>query len=259
MYVIPISVLYLYHSSMNLYSCSTTTFHSLSISSTAIGRYPNIVLIMSCYIFFFSKNIVYRSSISVFIAKALNSIMKSTVFHFPCLKVSIFHLASAAFVLSLNVVLSSLTNSSQSWVSNSLSSLLSFLCAYIPATFPLRCAKIAVILLLVSITLLLLRNNCIPLYQSSNFVQSLSNHPGSETILFGVTACTLLFIVAGASATDISSSDYSFISLEALFVIFKNPSFSDNTLISSVLCKLILFFLWFMPHMFCSSSSGNFV
>ena len=202
---------------------------------------------MTCYIFFFSKNIVCRSSVSAFITKALNSIMKSYMFHFSCLKVSIFHLASVAFILSLNVVF------------NSLSSSLSFLYIYISAIPPLRHAKIAVILLLVPMILLLLRNNCISLYQSSNFVQSLLNHFESRTILFGVTAYILLFIVAGTSAIDISSSDCLFILLEALFVIFKNLSLLDNVSISSILCKLILFFSWSMPHMFCSLSDSNFV
>ena len=114
--------------------------------------------------FFFSKNIACNLSISVFIAKTLNSIMKSTVFCFSCLKDLIFHLVSAAFILLLNVVLISLTNLSQFWVSSSLSSLLSFLYVYIPAIFPLKHARITVILLSVFMILLLLRNNLIPLH-----------------------------------------------------------------------------------------------
>jgi len=106
----------------------------------------------------------------------------------------------------------------------------------------LRHARITVILLLVSMTLLLLRNNCIFLHQSPNFVQFPLNYLGSRTILFGVTACTLSFIVTGAGATNICLSDYLFISLEASFVIFKNPSLSNNALILSVLCELVLFF-----------------
>jgi len=173
------------------------TFHSLSDSSTVIGGYPNIVLMISCHTFFFSKKMACSSSVSAFIAKASNSIMKSAMFYFPCLKVLIFHSASATFVLSLNIVLISLTNSSQSWVPNSLSSLLSFFHAYIPATPPLRCARIAVILSSVSITLLLLRNNLIPLYQSSNFILSLLNHPGSRIMFLGIIACLFVFIVTG--------------------------------------------------------------
>jgi len=152
---------------VDLYLCPTeviTIFHSLSVSGVAIGRYSNMVLIIFCYTFFFSKNIACSSFVSAFIAKASNSIMKSTVFHFFCLKDFIFYLVSTVFVLSLNVVLISLTNSSQSWVFSSLSSLLSFFCAYIPAIPPLRHARITVILLSVSITLLLLRNNFIPLH-----------------------------------------------------------------------------------------------
>ena len=37
------------------------TFHSLSVSSTAMGGYPKIILIMSCQTFFFSRNIAYNS------------------------------------------------------------------------------------------------------------------------------------------------------------------------------------------------------
>ena len=104
------------------------TFYSLSDSSTAMGRYLSIILMMSCHIFFFNRNIACSSSISTFIARVPNSIIKSAVFHFPYLKVSIFYLASAAFVLSLNVVLISLMKSSQSCVPSSLSSSLSFFC-----------------------------------------------------------------------------------------------------------------------------------
>ena len=102
---------------MDLCSCPTeviATFHFLSISGAVIDRYPNMVLMMFCYTFFFSKNIIYRSFVSTFIAKTLNSIMKSAVFRFPCLKDSIFYLASAVFILLLNVVLISLINLSQS-------------------------------------------------------------------------------------------------------------------------------------------------
>ena len=138
---------------------------------------------MSCQTFFFSRKMVCSSSVSAFMASGLNSIMKSAVFYFSCLKDSILHLAFAVFILLLNVVLMSFTKLSQFWVPISLSSSSSFFCIYISATPPLRRAKIAVILLLVSMTLLLLRNNLIPLYQSSNFVLSPSNYLGSGTIV----------------------------------------------------------------------------
>jgi len=144
---------------------------------------------MSCHAFFFNKKMACSSSVSAFMASALNSIMKSAVFHFSCLNISIFHSVSAALDLSLNVVLISFTKSSQSWVPNSSSSLSSFFYVYIPATPPLRQARIVVILSSVSMTLLLLRNNHIPLHQSSNFVQLLSNHSGSGTIFLGNPAC----------------------------------------------------------------------
>ena len=154
---------------------------------------------MFCHTFFFSRKMAYSSSISAFMTSMSNSIMKSTVFCFPCLKDSILHSASAAFILLLNVILISFMKLSQSWVPISSSSSLSFFYVYISTTFLLRRAKIAVILLL-------LRNNCIPLHQSSNFVQSPSNHPGSSTMFFGILACMFLLITAGTGATDISVS-----------------------------------------------------
>ena len=135
-------------------------------------------------------------------ANTSNSIIKSTVFFFSCLKVSIFYLVSAIFILLLNIVLISLMKSSQSWVPSSSSSSSSFLYAYMSATPHLRRARIAMILLSFSITLLLLRNNLIPLYQSSNFVWSPSNHPGSSTMLLGIIAC--MFSFASAGDPDIS-------------------------------------------------------
>ena len=228
---------------MDSYSCPTeviTTFRSLSVSSAIIGGYPNMVLIISCHTFFFSKNIACRLSVSTFIAKVSNSIMKSAVFRFSCLKDSIFYLASTIFVLSLNVILISLTNLSQFWVPSSLSSLLSFLCVYMPATPQKRCTKIAMILSLVSMTLLLLRNNLISFHQSSNFIQSLSSYPRSRTILLGITACLFSFASTGAGATDISLSDRLYVSSKASFVIFKDHNLLDNASISFVLCELVL-------------------
>ena len=196
---------------------------------------------ISCRMFFFNRKMTCSSSISTFIASASNLIMKSAVFHFPCLNISIFHSAFAVLDLSLNVVLISFTKSSQSWVPSSLSSSSSFFCVYIPATPLLKRARIAVILSSVSRTLLLLRNNHIPLHQSSNFIQSPSNHPGSSTIFFGIPTCTFLLIpaVAGAGADEISISIHSSL-LEASSVICKDSSHSDNASISFVLLKLIL-------------------
>ena len=112
LYVILVLVLKSFLSSIDLYPWPTNviaTFHSLSDSGAAIGRYPSIVLIMLCHTFFFNRNIVYSLSISVFIVRASNSIIKSTVFCFPCLKVLIFYSTSVAFILLLNVILISLT------------------------------------------------------------------------------------------------------------------------------------------------------
>ena len=90
----------------------------------------------------------------------------------------------------------------------------------------------------VPLTLLLLRNNLIPLYQSSNFVRSLSNYPGSRTMLFGISADSFT-AGATAGAVDISVS-ICLLSDEASLLIYKDPSHSDNASISFVLFELIL-------------------
>ena len=115
-YITLVPVLQSWHPSIDSYPCLTdviATFHSLSDSGMAIGGYPKIILMMFCHTFFFNKKMACSLSVSIFVANASNSIMKSAVFFFPCLKVSIFHLASATFVLSLNMFLISWTNSSQ--------------------------------------------------------------------------------------------------------------------------------------------------
>ena len=126
---------------MGSYPCPTNviaTFHSLSVFGATISGYSSIVLIILYHTFFFNKKMVCSSSVSAFVANALNSIIKSTVFFFSCLKVLIFYSAFAVFVLSLNIVLISLMKSSQSWVLSSSSSSSSFLYVYIPTTPPLR-------------------------------------------------------------------------------------------------------------------------
>ena len=89
----------------------------------------------------------------------------------------------------------------------------------------------------VPVTLLLLKNNLIPLHQSLNFVQLLSNYSGSETIPFGISACT--FSLVATNAVDIVVSVHLSL-LEASFVIFNNPNLSDNTSISFILLELVL-------------------
>ena len=109
---------------------------------------------------------------------------------------------------------------------------------YIFATPPLRYVRIAIILSSVSMTLLLLRNNCILPYQSSNFVQFPLNYPRSRTILLVTITYTFLFI--GTCTTDISLSDHLFVCSEAFFMIFNNPSLSDSASLLFVLYELIL-------------------
>jgi len=53
----------------------------------------------------------------------------------------------------------------------------------------------------------------------------------------------LSFVAVGAGATDISSSDHLYVSSEALFVICKDPSFSDNVSILSIRLELVLVLL----------------
>ena len=152
---------------MNSYSCPTkviTTFYSLSVSGAAISRYPSMVLIISARIFFFNKNIACMSSVSVFMANASNSIIKSAICFLPYWNVLIFHSASAALFLLLKAVLISLMNSFQSWMSSVFFSLLIFFYTKISAIPPLSQASIVVILSFTATTLLFLRNNWIPLH-----------------------------------------------------------------------------------------------
>jgi len=102
---------------VNSYSCPTeiiAIFYSLSFSGAAIGGYSNIIFIIFVQTFFFNGNMMCRLSILAFMANASNSIIKLAICFLLCLNILIFHSASAVLFLLLNVVLSSLTNSSQS-------------------------------------------------------------------------------------------------------------------------------------------------
>ena len=110
-------------------------------------------------------------------------------------------------------------------------------------------------------TLLLLSNSHIPLHQSSNFIWSPSNYPGFGTILFGIPADTFppisMAIGAGAGAVDISVSICSLVSFEALSVILRDSSLSDNASKSFVRLELILVILCsYMLHMSHSSTDN---
>ena len=148
------------------------------------------------------------SSVSAFIANNLNSmiITKSAICFFSYLKISIFHLASAVLLLLLNVILTSLTKPSQSQILFSSVIWLIFFCVQISAMSSLSQANTTVILSSIPITLLLLRNKYISLYQSSNFVQLPSNYPRSRTMFFNITACTVLLYTVGVGAVKISSN-----------------------------------------------------
>ena len=97
------------------------------------------------------------------------------------------------------------------------------------------------ILSLVPMILLLLRNNLILLHQSSNFVQSLSNYPGSGTMFFSNLVCLYSWLVTAisAGAVDISMSVCSSF-VEASSVILRDPSHSDNTSILFVSLELVM-------------------
>ena len=109
---------------------------------------------------------------------------------------------------------------------------------------PLSWASTAVILLSAAITLLLLRNRRIPLYQSSNFIWLPSNHPGSSTIFFSNSAWPFSWpitsIDAGAGATDIFVSVQLLLVLSSKASICRDSNHSDNASISSVCLELVV-------------------
>ena len=106
---------------------------------------------------------------------------------------------------------------------------------------PLSWASTAVILSSATTTLLLLMNNLISLYQSSNFVLSLSNYSRSETIFF---IGTFLLFTAGTGAVDISSVSSvagSVLRFDMLSsVTLNDPNISSNTSLASGLCHAVL-------------------
>ena len=92
----------------NIYGCFIeviATFYSLSVSGTVIGGYPNIVLIISIWTFFFNKKIAYMLFVFTFMASASNSIMKSAMCFLSYQNIFIFYLMSATLLLLLNAVL----------------------------------------------------------------------------------------------------------------------------------------------------------
>ena len=106
-------------------------------------------------------------------------------------------------------------------------------------------ANIAVILLSVTITLLFLKNRQIPLYQFSNFVLSPSNHPGSGTMLFGITVCAILWysvstVNISLDVSNVASSVVLFLFNAFSLVILNNPSISSSTSIVSGLYLAVL-------------------
>ena len=117
---------------------------------------------------------------------------------------------------------------------------------YIFMTHSLSQTSTVIILSLVAMTLLLLRNNQISFYQSSNFIQSPSNYPRSETMLLGITAYSVVLYTTSTSTVNISSiSDVTgfivlFPSKVYSSVILNDLSTSDNTSIPSVISTIIV-------------------
>ena len=165
-------------------------------------------------------------SVSAFMANASNLIMNLAICFLLYLNGSIFHSVSAILLLSLNIILISLTNFSQSQIFSSSFIQSNFFQAQIPIIPPLRQIRIAVILLSIVVTLLLLRNNCILLYQSLNFVQSLLNYSRSKTILLDMTICLLYTTEAGA--IDIMSTISIVLSEVSSLIIFNDSNYSNN-------------------------------
>jgi len=88
------------------------------------------------------------------------------------------------------------------------------------------------------VTLLLLKNNWIPLYQSSNFIWSLLDYPKFGTMLFGIIAYAVLLYTTGIGAVNISSdvadSVVLFLSEVYSLVIFNDSNISSNASMSIV-------------------------
>ena len=122
---------------------------------------------------------------------------------------------------------------------------------------PLSQTNTIVILLSVATTLLLLRNNHIPLHQSLNFTQSLLNYPRSGTILFGILVCVFSLYTADAGTVNISSVSgvagsvllFDMLSL----VILSGLNISSNASIVSGLCHAVLSICDFYHNCFVSS------
>ena len=91
----------------------------------------------------------------------------------------------------------------------------------------------------VAMILLLLRNNQISLYQSSNFIQLLLNYFRSGTILFCITVYAVLLYTAGIGAVNISSDDTGFVIL-FLSEAYSSVILNDLNISSSVLMFVVL-------------------
>ena len=119
---------------------------------------------------------------------------------------------------------------------------------------PLSQANIAVILSSVATTLLLLRNRQITLYQSLNFILSLSNYLRFRTMLFGITTYAVLLYTA--SAVDIPLGVSGVAGSVVLFnmysiVILNDLSISSSASILSWLCFTILSVHGFYHNYLC--------
>ena len=106
------------------------------------------------------------------------------------------------------------------------------------AILSLSWSNTVVILSSIAMTLLFLRNNQIPLHQSSNFVQLPSNHPRYETMLFDITSCAISLYTTSVGTANISfnnaGSVFLFLFETYSLVIFNNPNIFFNVSISVI-------------------------
>ena len=143
-----------------LYPCSTaviTTFHCSRLFGAWLGEYAIIALMISWFMFFFSKNIVYWLSVCALLAKAMNLIRKSAMYFLSCINISMYHSALVSFVLSLYTSCSSASKASQLGVLSFPSILSSFYYTNAPTVPPQNLPNTVIIFSLVSVILLALK------------------------------------------------------------------------------------------------------
>jgi len=103
-------------------------------------------------------------------------------------------------------------------------------------------------LLSVAVTLSLLRNKWIPFYQALNFIWSLSNYPGSGTMLFNITIYTISTSTSANTvniSSSVSNSVVLFLSEAYSSVILNNLSIYSNISIVMVCLDTNIFLCFY--------------